>query len=119
MRRLRLNARFPVGWRRYSPEAETDPYGEPLPGYLPPEIVHIYGPAPTAPEELPVATTDRLRERLTLYVPPEFPDVDRRDRIVVRGKEYEVDGEVQDYNDGPHGFQPGGTLYLVRVTGGL
>lgn len=118
-RPFRLKARFPVGWKRYNTQAETDPYGDPIPGYDDPVTVYIYGPAPTAPEELPVATTDRLRERLTLYVSPDFPDVDRRDQIVVRGKTYEVDGAVQDYNDGPHGFLPGGTLYLVRVEGGL
>lgn len=119
MKGLPLKAKHTVGWIRYVEEADTDPYGEPVAGYLPPQPVKVYAVADTDPEELPGITSDRLSDRKSLYVPPEFPDVDRKDRMELRDGIYEVDGGVVRYDQGPFGYNPGGRLRLVKVEGGL
>jgi hypothetical protein len=58
--------------------------------------------------------------RITSYAIVQVPDPETyslRDKVVLAGLEYFVAGTVMDYNTGPFGFQPGGEVFVERITG--
>lgn len=82
-----------------------------------PRTEMVYGWAPPARTTASTETNtwrDAVTADLSVYAPPSFT-VDPLDRMVVDGKTYEVDGEVEDYNHGPFGFTPGVVVNLKRA----
>lgn len=115
--RYALTPTVKVGVRSWSP-GEVDEYGDHIPTWSDPVEYLVYAVAPTDPAEIigdPL--TDLMVEPLTIYVPPGFPDVDRRDKVVYRGITYDVTGGVSWFIDGPFSFAPGGTLRVTRKDG--
>ncbi|HEY9265504.1 MAG TPA: hypothetical protein VIQ11_12960 [Mycobacterium sp.] len=84
-------------------------YGDPIE-----RQVYGYGPPARSTEAEPGGT--RVIEGLDVYGPT-FA-VDARDRFVIAGVEYEVEGEPGVWDNGPFGFKPGQVIHLKRVRGG-
>lgn len=59
---------------------------------------------------------DAVTWDLKLYAPPGFV-VGPRDRVIVLGKTYEVEGDVEDFTHGPFRFAAGLRVSLRRVEG--
>ncbi len=59
---------------------------------------------------------DRSAADADLYAPPTFAPPPRS-LIGLPSGRFEVVGEVQDFNHGPFGFQPGNVIQLRRVVG--
>lgn len=58
--------------------------------------------------------------RLITYKIVQVPDptpYSLRDKVTLDGEDYFVAGDVMNYNTGPFGFQPGGEVFVQRVTG--
>jgi hypothetical protein len=108
-----------VGHHAYS-AGGPDPHRNP-PSYTPPidepgEAVAVYGwhvPSTTEPK---IAGHDRVIVDVELLVPPEFIP-GPHDRIDLPTGQFEVVGEVQDYNHGPFGWHPGSVINLRKVDG--
>jgi len=108
---------FPTLWTvdvlPYAGSTDDD-YGNASATYGAPRREPVYGWAPPgtqgATNEVTVgrdvATTD-----IALLAPPSFT-CSPRDRVIVDGKTYEVDGGVRDFNHGPFGFAPGVEVLL-------
>lgn len=50
---------------------------------------------------------------LDLYSPDEFTGP--KDKVTIKGKEYNVIGDAEDYNNGPFDFMPGFRINLKRA----
>lgn len=113
-----MRALHTVGVRTFQAGA-TDDFGDPIESWSGPVEAPVYGWAPAAvgTDMEPFAPNrDVVTWDLDLYAPPEFT-CGPRDRVVVLGIEYEVEGPVQDFNHGPFGFRPGHRVRLKRVEG--
>lgn len=105
-----------VGHARYV-AGPVDSHGNPT-GTWPATVnVKVYGYGPPG-LLMPVAEFGGTQVIQDLQIiAPKFP-VDPRDRFVVGGITYEVEGEVGDWTMGPFGFKPGMVIGLKRVEGG-
>jgi len=112
-----LPASKSVGVRAYS-EGTKNALNDAAPSWAQAASKAVYGWAPAGTSEPFEAARGAVTWDLDLLVPPSFT-CDPRDRIVVPGftQEFEVDGQVQQYNDGPFGFTPGGIVHLKAVAG--
>ena len=101
----------------YDGETE-DAHGNTVPSYGNPISIEDVAVAPTATEES-LAAGDRVTDRITLYLDPEagIDKIDTRDRFLVRGDVYEVKGSFLNWVNPFDGDNPGGTIYVERVTG--
>lgn len=104
-----------VGVRTWS-EGPPDSRGNPTDVWSAPVEAPVYGWAPAGTAEPFDVGRDAVTWDLDLYVPPEFT-VDRKDRVVVLGDEYTVEGRLESFDYGPFGFRPGGRVRLKRVEG--
>lgn len=93
----------------------VDSHGNPVDTWADPVSVKVYGYGPRFDSTEPGGT--QVIVGLVIYAPPTMV-VDPRDRFVVDGKTYVVDGELGDWTKGPFGFKPGITINLKRVEGG-
>lgn len=107
--------RFTVGVMTYT-EGAVDDFGDPEDVWSTPAEVPVYGWAPAATGEPFEANRDVVTWDLDLYAPSGFT-VGPRDRVVVLGVEYEVEGVVESFDFGPFGFTPGCRVRLKRVEG--
>jgi hypothetical protein len=87
---------------------ETPTWGLPVPK-------RVYGWAPAGTDEVNGWRHDVTAD-LQVYAPPDFT-AGPRDRVVVDGRTYEVEGEVEDFGHGPFSFNPGVRVNLRRVEG--
>lgn len=105
-----------IGHRVWS-TAGTDSHNQPVDAWAAPVDVAVYGWS--APQSEEVDTT-RVVVDLKVYAPPTFAP-SFRDRIVIptgpNAGTFEVVGEVEDYNHGPFGWNPGNVVNLRRVEG--
>jgi hypothetical protein len=109
---------FPVPWvvgHRTVVDGVDDGYGNATRSWSDPVDVPVYGWAPAGTGE-PVAGRDEVTWDLDLYAPPGLV-VSSRDRFVVDGVEFDVDGVGRDFTHGPFGFAPGVVVRLRRVEG--
>lgn len=63
-----------------------------------------------------IAGHERVVVEAVVLSPPTFKP-GNRDLIVLPIGEFEVIGDVEDYNHGPFGWAPGNSINLKRVTG--
>lgn len=110
---------FPLRWtvqRLPYLAGATDSHGNPVDSWGDPVDVKVYGWGAPTTDEPPLAGHDRVVVDLLVYGPGSMPFTSM-DRAVVESKTYEVVGEVDDYDHGPFGWQPGATVSLRRVEG--
>ena len=109
--------RFTCGLRVYS-LGSTDDWGNPAPLWAEPVSRAVYGAYPGTPGE--DYEPGRNPSQIPLFLigsSDQLGDVHARDRIVWQSAEFEVDGEPENYNFGPFGFEPGVRVRLLRVEG--
>lgn len=99
---------------RHWSAGSQDRYGREVGTWGPPQDLPVFGVAPTSSTEQPATGENRRADRVTLYGPVA---VDHRDRVVIDGQEWEVDGAAADWNQGPFGYAPGYAITLVRHHG--
>lgn len=116
-----MRAGYTLGLKRHSPGV-TDSHGNVTPGWAAPFDWKVYGIAPSTSQE-PLVDRLAVTADLTVYA-PQSPLPGPHDRVVIDSSvspawagEWEVDGEVGDYTNGPFGFEPGVTVSLKRAVG--
>lgn len=72
----------------------------------------VYGWAPAGTNESN-ASRHTVTADVELFAPSDF-SCGPRDRVKVDGRVYEVEGDVEDFDHGPFGFQPGVRVNLRR-----
>ena len=107
-----LPAAKPVQVLAFSGAAEDD-YGNETPGWGAPVTRYVYGWAPAGSLEVN-GWRHTVTAELSVFAPPDF-EVTSKDRMVVDGDTFEVEGLVEDYNNGPFGFTPGVVVNLRRA----
>lgn len=110
---------YPTPWtvgRRVFDESGEDAHGNPVPSWSEPVPQPVYAWAPAGTSEPFEAGRDPVTWDLDLFAPPGFAAAPR-DRFLVDGTEFEVEGRVRDFNHGPFGFMPGVVVRLRRVEG--
>ncbi len=109
---------FPTPWTvqvlPHSAGAE-DALGNPTDSWGPGRTEPVYGWAPAGTTEVN-GSRHAVTADLQVYVPSGF-SCSPRDRVIAGGRTYEVQGEVEDFDHGPFGWQPGGQVNLRRVEG--
>jgi hypothetical protein len=109
---------IPTPWTvdvlHYETGAE-DEYGNDVEAWSAPDTqpVHGWGPAGSVEQG---GWQRQVVADLQLYAPAGFR-VGPHDRVVVDGRTFEVEGDVEDYTKGPFGFRPGLRVNLRKVSG--
>jgi hypothetical protein len=106
-----VTPRWPVEVLPYVGTTEDD-YGNETPSWGEPQRRRVFAYAPAGGTEVN-GWRHTVTADLTLYAPPDFA-VTSRDRVVVAGKTYDVEGEVEDYTHGIGLFTPGVVVNLTR-----
>lgn len=106
-----------VGVKRFSPDGVEDAHGNSSDAYAEPLPLPCYFIAPGAMDEPANANRDLSVVEFTIGAPenPNLPA--ERDRVVLEGVEYAVNGKPKDWNRGPFGYRPGVTFELRKVEG--
>lgn len=108
---------FTVGHQVYS-ESGTGYGGLPTESWAPPASVPVYAIYPGTPgEDYEPGRNPAEIPLFLLGTSDALGSVQPRDRFVVNGDTFEVDGAVENYNFGPFGFEPGVRVTLKRVEG--
>lgn len=115
MTEFSLDTPFSIGVKRYV-EGVEDAHGNVNESWTEPENVLVYSIAPASLTESSDGTRDAVISGLTVLAPPTVT-VDAKDVVVIDGDEYEVAGDMGDWNRGPFGFTPGNTINLRKVSG--
>lgn len=89
---------------------EVETWGAPV------SLVGVYGFDPGSTSEPRLAGHDRVIVEPTLYGPFDMP-FQPRDRVIVRGDTYEVDGKVRQWRHMRSGHEAGAVVTLRRVDG--
>ncbi len=95
--------------------AVDDAYGNATDSWGPARTEPVYGWAPAGTTEVN-GSRHAVSADLQVFAPSGF-SCSPRDRMVVDGRTYDVQGEVEDFDHGPFGYQPGGQVNLRRVEG--
>lgn len=104
-----------VGHRVFNAGA-TDAHGNPRETWAEPVQVGIYAFNPGVPKDAQVSGSDRDISTPSLYVPLSVV-MDARDRVIVRGDLFEVDGDTQVYRN-PYGARMDGNQINMRKVAG-
>lgn len=103
-------------------EGATDGWGDASSSWAEPvELVAVVAPRLTGAgsgsrESDPAGYANRVISDLTLFTPPGL-EVGPKDRFVVRGRTYEVEGEAFDWRSPFTDWRPGGQVALRAVSG--
>jgi hypothetical protein len=106
-----------IGVRTYS-TAGDDGFGNPVESWSNATTVAVYAVAPGTPGE--DYEPGRIASRIPLVVlgpSSALSSIGARDLIVWGGREYEVDGEPENFDMGPFGFEPGCRVRMIRIEG--
>lgn len=114
-RDVAVKAAYTVGLKRYVPGA-TNAHGNPRDTWSAPVDLPVYAIAPRFSTEPDPSRPGGIVVGLTLLAPPDAL-VGGRDRIVIDGDDYEVEGDHADWNRGPFDWRPGNSINLRRVKG--
>ena len=94
----------------------TDPRGNPIEAWADPVVIENVAFDPGATSEPRMAGHDRVIVEPTVYADFDLP-LSPRDRVIVRGQTYEVEGEVRRWRNPYSGRRAGAVATLKRVTG--
>lgn len=94
----------------------TNSHGNPVEQWGPAVEVGIYAFNPGSTEDVPMAGHDRDVSTPAIYVPLGVV-MDARDRVVVRGERYEVDGDTRVFRNPYNGRMDGNQIDLRKVAG--
>lgn len=100
-----------VGVRAYQSGAE-DAHGNPVESWADPVDVPVHGISPGS-DEPHVTNRDLSIIEWTVYAPA-GTHVGPMDRVVIDGREFEVEGEVKDYSRGPWVNAVAGVVFELR-----
>lgn len=75
----------------------------------------VYGWGPPSPDDVLRAEQTGVEHVLDVYC--KQAATKHRDKLIVNGVEYFVQGEPDDFNHGPFGFKPGVRIRLSKVVG--
>ncbi len=109
-------ALFDIGHRKYLGDDEDDEHGNPLHDWsdpVPKKAIYVGPPSSTENNTI----GNQVTVDLEAGIPPDFGDVDPRDRIVYKDVEYELVGVKADLSGNPFRFHFGDYLHLRRVDG--
>lgn len=95
-----MNTRHVLGVRRRQAGA-TDPHGNPVESYAAATDWPVWALAPGASAEPGQQGRDLSLIAWTVYAPKGEDAPGERDRVVVDGAEYEVEGRPADWTNGP------------------
>jgi len=96
--------------------AGEDSYGNETEGYGPPVTLYGFGFDPGSSSEPRQPGMDRVIVEPTLYGPFDMPFLPK-DKVIVRGLTYEVEGEVRQWRNMFSNREAGGVVTLRRVDG--
>jgi hypothetical protein len=98
-----------------------DAHGNPVDSWAAPVDVQVYGYGPRTDVRGSTGSGEPAGTQVLVglqLLAPKGTVISPQDRIVIDGNEYEVDGEIGDWNNGPFGFEPGVVINLKRAEGG-
>jgi hypothetical protein len=99
----------------------TDSHGNPADTWAEPVDVSVYGYGPRTDTRGSTGSDEPGGTQVIVgkevYAPKTLA-VSEKDRFVIDGRTYEVDGELGDWTTGPFGFEPGIVINLKRAEGG-
>lgn len=98
----------------YQPGAKNS-HNNPVDAWAAPVVLSVFGYGPREDSTEPGGT--QVIVGLEVYA-PKTSTVGAKDRLIVDGHRYEVDGEIADWTNGPFGYKPGIVINLKRVEGG-
>lgn len=105
---------YSIGIKSYGEGAE-DAHGNSVGDWGDPVATEVYAIAPRYSNE-PTPGRDEVIVGLTILAPPGV-EVGPLDRVVIDGEEWEVEGEVGNWNRGPFAYYPGVSFDLKRAEG--
>lgn len=110
-------APFTIGHRVYSATGD-DGFGNPVESWAVAVSRAVYAVAPGTPgEDYEVGRVSSRIPMVVLGPASSLAGIGARDIVVWAGKDYEVDGVVEDFDYGPFGFEPGCRIRMIRVEG--
>lgn len=113
---MTLPTRYTVGVRAFGAgEPGYDVHGNEVVSWGDPVTYPVYAIAPRTSTE-PAPGRDEVVVGLSVYAPHGVP-IGPRDRVVIDGEEWDVDGEIADYDRGPFGVSHGIVINLRRAEG--
>lgn len=102
----------------WSTGVDVDRYGNAAEGYGDPVTVGVYAVAPKQSTEPDETGRRSVLTGLTVYAPDELV-ISARDRVIVRGEQYEVHGEPGYWQPNPHiAFDGGGVQFDLERSEG-
>lgn len=111
---MRLKALHTIGHKAYVEGAE-DAHGNVVTAWAPEQPLRVYGIAPRGSNEPTESGRNAVVSGYSVLAPVAV--IGPRDRLVIFGDTYEVQGEVQNWNTGPFGWTPGVEVLCERVEG--
>lgn len=106
---------FTIGVKRHV-AGSADRYNNPADSWSAPVDVLVYGIAPTSSAEPFESGRNAVVTGKTVLAPVGTV-IGAKDRVVIDSEEYEVDGDISDWSDGPFSWSPGIEIKLKRVKG--
>lgn len=100
----------------YLPEADRDDYNVPIPGWGDDIELHNVAVAPRVEEEDRPDLRNPIVSGYRLYTDFDAP-VGPYDEITVRGKRFQVDGEIARWQSPFNGSRPGAVITVTNVEG--
>lgn len=106
-----------IGVRHHEAGA-TDAHGNQVDSWSDPIPLEVYSIAPATSAEPFEPGREAVITGLTVLAPNDAVTlIGPRDRVVVNGEEYTVEGDIADWGQGPFGWSPGISFNLERVEG--
>lgn len=104
--------RFTVGWRERTRVHDGMSWVD---GHADPVDKPVFGWGPPAPDDILRAEQTGTEAHLDVYC--RVPFAKHRDKLIINGVEWDVEGDPDDYRHGPFGFTPGVRVRCKRVVG--
>lgn len=111
---MMLKANWTVGHKPYL-EGAQDRYGDVVDTWGPEVPLKVYSIAPRGSTEPDEAGRTAVISGFSILAPVNA--IGPHDRLVIDDEDYEVQGNVQDWNRGPFGWQPGVEVLVERAEG--
>lgn len=103
-----------IGHRAYQAGAK-DAHGNPVDTWAAPVTVNVYAIYPRYAQE-PEPDRPLVVVGLAVLAPPTV-QIGPRDRVVIDGEEWDVEGDPGDWTRGPWDYAPGVEIVLKRAEG--